>query len=60
MRFVAAVDLPVAVEGARVGQLLAADFTRDGWLPAVVGWGERISMAYTKKIDVQSRDIVWI
>ena len=45
VRFVATVDLPVAVERARVGQLLAADLARDGRLPAVVGRRKRISVA---------------
>ena len=33
MRFVPAVDLPVPVQAAGVGQLLAANLASHGWLP---------------------------
>ena len=44
VRLVAAVDLSVSVERARVGQLLSADLARHRGLAAGVGGGEWIGV----------------
>ena len=48
MRLVSAVDLPVPVEGAGVGQLLAADLAGDGRLAVGVHWRKRVAVACIK------------